>query len=69
MKCKYCNGSGDIPSGKELRALRHAALASQKDVASRLNLSPGYICDIELGRRLASPKIVATYHALSPASH
>jgi transcriptional regulator with XRE-family HTH domain len=55
MKCDKCNGSGNIPDhkkvGADLRLKRKRARVSLRAIARRLQFSPAYISDLELGRR------------------
>lgn len=53
--CRYCYGSGVEQDpravGEEMRRLRQQAGISQRQMASVLQFTPSYLCDLELGRR------------------
>lgn len=59
--CAHCAGSGRIPRGEYLRAVREAKGIKLKEIAARLGFTQQYICDIELGRRKPTPEIVKGY--------
>jgi transcriptional regulator with XRE-family HTH domain len=54
-KCPVCDGTGIAPialtAGDKLRAIRVAAGLSMSEVASRMDISTPYLCDLELGKR------------------
>jgi transcriptional regulator with XRE-family HTH domain len=53
-----------VVNGAWLRQQRQAARITLRDMAKRLGFSAPYICDIELNRRHALPKIVKVYEEL-----
>jgi transcriptional regulator with XRE-family HTH domain len=59
--CARCGGVGQIPRGEYLREHRLRQHISLTALAERLHVSKAYISDIELGKRLATPKIVRGY--------
>jgi len=50
--------------GADLRRVREAADVRIRELARQSRFSPAYLSDIELGRRNASPEVVALYEAL-----
>ena len=54
-KCPRCAGLGHIPdslaTGQNMRLARARANLSLREVARRLNWSPAYVFDLELGHR------------------
>lgn len=58
------------PFGEFLRSARKTAEFGLRELASRVEISPAYLSDIELGRRLPSDKVLfamasAIGHAMS----
>lgn len=55
MKCNHCNGTGQVENfskvGAALRLVRKRARISLNALANDLGFSPGYVSDLELGRR------------------
>lgn len=53
--CSHCNGTGKEPdqfaTGKRIRALRIAKEVQANELAKKLEISPAYYSDLELGRR------------------
>jgi transcriptional regulator with XRE-family HTH domain len=55
--------------GSELRAIRDSRGIRAKFVASKMNITPGYLCDLESGSRCLNEKLVRLYRkALEPIS-
>ena len=48
---------GEVTFGMYLRSARAAMDISQTDLAHRLRISRGTLCDIEKGRQLVSPRL------------
>jgi transcriptional regulator with XRE-family HTH domain len=44
-------------NGKEFRKQRHAAGKTLRDISSLCGISISYLCDIELGRRIAKNEV------------
>ena len=65
-RCEHCDGQGFrlVPAPMELRRRREASGLSLREVARRLDLSPPYISDMELGARRAMPEVVGFYESL-----
>lgn len=65
MQCPRCSGSGFIPDprhqGSRARALRREAALSLREIARRMDLSAGYISDLELGRRGWNDELMKRY--------
>lgn len=65
ITCPTCAGKGNIPNpemiGATLAKERKAAGVSGKAIALRMDLSPGYISDVELGRRGITPPRIDEY--------
>jgi len=47
--------------GSLLKAIRLGEEMTQEKLSSLLDISKQYLCDIERGRRIVSPKLAATY--------
>ena len=62
--CSRCGAARRVVNGAWLRQQRQAARITLRDMAKRLGFSAPYICDIELNRRHALPKIVKVYEEL-----
>ena len=65
-RCPACLGTGKLYSysGADLRAVRKRAGVSLRDLARRLDLSAGYVCDVELGRRAVTERMLLAYKGL-----
>ena len=65
-KCTTCSGSGKVkvPNPEGLREARQRAGLTLRQVAERVGHSVVYLCDVELGRRRCTEKILAAYEAL-----
>lgn len=67
VQCPTCNGSGVIPDrkaqGARMMKIRTDARVTLREVAALLNLSVGYISDMEHGRKGWTPKRVNFYLA------
>ena len=50
---------GQLSFGEALESYRLSEDISQADIASRIEISPQSLCDIERGRRIPSPKRAA----------
>ncbi len=61
MKCPRCNGTGQIPTGKEMKALREAKGLTQKYVAEKMGIKSGYLSDLENDRRDWSARLEQAY--------
>lgn len=48
--CPTCNGAGLLAETSELKRIRLAADISQGEVARRLNITQGYLSQIESGK-------------------
>lgn len=63
--CPTCNGSGTIRDerafGRLMQARRMAAKATLGKVAKRMELSVGYISDLEHGRKRWRGGLIAAY--------
>jgi predicted transcriptional regulator len=66
VKCPQCKGTGKckVADPARLRSKRESAGLSARDMAKRLGFSAPYICDIELGRRGCTPKVLEAYESL-----
>jgi transcriptional regulator with XRE-family HTH domain len=55
MTCPTCSGRGCVPDprkvGPEMRSKRKAARISLRAMALFMGIEPGYLSDLELGRR------------------
>jgi len=51
--CTRCHQDRIVVDGGYLRKLRQDKKLSLREVARRNNISAAYLCDIELGRRMA----------------
>lgn len=53
VDCRHCNGQGQIGrvSGTRMRALREQAGWTMRKLARVIGVSPGYLGDMETGRR------------------
>jgi hypothetical protein len=65
LTCKHCGSNRTVWSGAYLRKLRLAAGVGLREAARQLELTPGYLCDIELERRNPTVTITAYYEGLS----
>lgn len=54
--------------GKKIKKLRLDKGLTQNDVANALNVSPGYICNVENGRTTLSLRLLKYYAALTDRS-
>jgi hypothetical protein len=61
--CSFCEGTGETPTGAYLRSLREASGLTLKALAARIGVTDQYLCDIEHGRRRATPAIAKGYEA------
>lgn len=65
LPCPKCHGTGRIPDdrvlGAELRRRRLKRGLGLREMAARLEFSPAYISDLELGRRAWSPSTRERY--------
>jgi predicted transcriptional regulator len=63
--CPRCNGTGrltdDKATGARMRAMREGRGLSGREVARRMGFSAAYVCDLELGRRIWSTKVIELY--------
>ncbi len=59
IKAKYFFKDSSLSFGSLLYSLRVADEVSQIELAKKLDVSRGYICDIEKGRKPASVKLAA----------
>lgn len=50
-------------TGRDLRRLRETETISLRAVAGKLEFSPQYVSDLELGHRLLTPKLAERYAA------
>lgn len=50
--------------GRLLWAIRNSEEISQVEFAEKLSISRQYLCDLERGRRLVSPKIAVEYASI-----
>lgn len=66
--CRHCGGSGQVRSeielGIRMRQRREKAGLTLTAMANQLDLSAAYLCDLELGRRHWSPKLIEAYDKL-----
>ena len=64
--CRKCAGLGYriVASPASLRKVRQDAGVGLRQLASSVLLSASYLCDVELGRRRATPRIVEIYRRL-----
>lgn len=53
--------SGKLTLGSFLLAIRQGDEMTQAEFAKLLGISKQYLCDLEHGRRFASPKVAAKY--------
>lgn len=53
VDCRHCNGQGQVDrvSGTRMRALREQAGWTMRKLAYVIGVSPGYLGDMETGRR------------------
>ena len=63
--CANCGQKRKIVRGEWLRWKRERLGIGLRSLARRLNYTPAYISDIELGKRNGTPKIWAAYEALN----
>ena len=56
-RCGHCGGSGhrEMLDGAAIRSNRESSGISLRRLANEAEVSPAYLSDIELGRRLTSP--------------
>lgn len=56
VPCKSCAGTGQTTtiSGKEMRKIRERVGIGLRAMAERIDVSPAYLSDLELGRRIFS---------------
>jgi transcriptional regulator with XRE-family HTH domain len=60
--CPRCGGTGRLVRyGRELRAARQRSGLSLREVASRLDFTAAYLCDLELDRRNCSTALRDRY--------
>lgn len=61
--CPSCHGTGKVHpiDGPGLRKLRQEAGISVRALAGRLEISPMYLSDLELGRRQFSEKLAERF--------
>ena len=64
IACRSCEGKGVVPALGELRASRLRVGVTLRAFARGLGLSAAYISDVELGRRRATPRVLAGYRAV-----
>lgn len=62
--CPTCGKPRKITRGSELRALRIRAGLTLSELARSLDLSKGYVSDVELGRRSVTPGLLRAYRGL-----
>lgn len=57
-RCPTCNGTGELPvlDSQGLRSWRKARRLTLRELGRRAGLSASFLCDIEHGRRLATPE-------------
>lgn len=67
IRCELCQGTGIIEriNPAWLRWRRERAGLSLRSFADRLRFSAAYLCDIELGRRNVTAKILTAYEGLT----
>lgn len=66
--CPRCNGAGLLAHTTELKRIRRAAGISQGEVARRLNITQGYLSQIENGKAKCPPWIQHLYKDLEVAA-
>jgi len=63
--CHYCNGTGreadPVAIGKMLRRERQKTKIRPVDLARKLGITRGYLCDLEMGRKAWSEEKIARY--------
>lgn len=63
--CRRCHGKGTEPDyaaeGAALRKMRQASGVSLREVARGAGLSAPYLCDVELGRRRVTTRVLVAY--------
>ncbi len=62
--CKCCGQDRQLVNGAWLREKRLHAGYKLREVARRLKITPSYICDVELDRRLCTDAIRAFYEKM-----
>ena len=67
-QCEHCGGKGSyrLPRRGELRRVREQAGITLRAMARHLECSPGYLHDVETGRRAALPWVWNAYPAGLP---
>lgn len=65
-KCHCCNGTGEEIDvhvfAASMREKRMKTRLSLKDVAGLMEISPAYLCDLELGNRHWSPFLIERFN-------
>jgi hypothetical protein len=63
--CPHCQGTGRRPEphglGLFLRSCRRVEQIGVRELASKLSISPTYVCDVEAGRRRPSSELLKRY--------
>jgi len=63
--CSKCAGSGNeydpVAVGKQMAKLRDGANKTQEAVATAMDITPGYISDLERGLRQWNKELIAKY--------
>lgn len=63
MKCPRCGGSGTVLSGTWARRRRLSTGMSLRAVATRMEITASYLCDLELGHRPFNPEMERRFRA------
>jgi DNA-binding transcriptional regulator YiaG len=64
LPCPCCGAPRRGYAGADLRAVREAAEVAVRELARRSGVSSTHLSDVELGRRRATPAVVAAYEGL-----
>lgn len=66
MNCKRCNGNGIEPDqraiGRQLRLLRLDANLGLREMACYMNVSHGFLSQLETGDRTWSQRLITLFH-------
>lgn len=67
IACAHCDGTGQVPDsrkiGIQLRSARKKHRVGLREIARRLELSSGYLHDLEHGRRNWTEEMIRNYQA------
>jgi len=63
-RCPHCGAAMKVPSGRWLRKRRLAAGLTLRALGKRAGLTAAYLCDVELGRRRVTERLLGVYERI-----